>query len=60
MVDDVYQEEFPTNNQEVVFAIVFLPGQYDQRADSCEQCFAILTGNSSAKVKCARVFAITF
>ena len=60
MVDDVYQEEFPTNNQEVVFAIEFLPGQYDQRADSCEQCFAILTGNSSAKVKCARVFAITF
>lgn len=46
MVDDVYQEEFPTNNQEVVFAIEFLPGQYDQRADSCEQCFAILTGNS--------------
>ena len=58
MVDDVYQEEFPTNNQEVVFAIEFLPGQYDQRADSCEQCFAILTGNSSAKVKCARVFAL--
>lgn len=34
MVDDVYQEEFPTNDQEAIFAIEFLPGQYDQRADS--------------------------
>src|SRR5699024_1044924 len=60
MVDDVYQEDFPKNEDEAIFAIEFLPGQYDQRADSCEQCFAILTGNTSAKVKCARVFAITF
>ena len=62
MVDDVYQEEFPTNNQEVVFAIEFLPGQYDQRADSCDHNALLLltSGDSSAKVKCARVFAITF
>ena len=60
MVDDVYQEDFPKSDDEAVFAIEFLPGQYDQRADSCEQCFAILTGNTTAKVKCARVFAITF
>ncbi len=58
MVDDVYQENFPVNDQESIFAIEFLPGQYDQRADSCNQCFAILTGNSDAKVKCARVYAI--
>ena len=60
MVDDVYQESFPVSNQESVFAIEYLPGQYDQRADSCEQCFAILTGNTDAKVKCARVYAIDF
>ena len=42
MVDDVYQEEFPTNDQEAIFAIEFLPGQYDQRADACEQCFQLL------------------
>ena len=41
MVDDVYQEDFPRNDDEAIFAIEFLPGQYDQRADSCEQCFAI-------------------
>ncbi len=60
MVDEVYQEEFPVNDNEEIFAIEFLPGQYDQRADSCQQCFAILTGNTEAKVKCARVYAITF
>lgn len=60
MVDNVYEEEFPINDNEEVFAIEFLPGQYDQRADSCEQCFQILTGSSTSKVKCARVFAIAF
>ena len=34
------------SEDEAIFAIEFLPGQYDQRADSCEQCFAILTGNT--------------
>lgn len=60
MVDDVYKEEYPVSVGAKVFAIEYLPGQYDQRADSCEQCFAILTGNSSAKVKCARVFCHYF
>lgn len=57
MVDEVYLEAFP-RGEEAVFAIEFLPGQYDQRADSCEQCFQILTGTTETKVKCARVFAI--
>ena len=39
MVDHVYDETFPMSEKESVFAIEFLPGQYDQRADSCEQCF---------------------
>ena len=42
MVDHVYDETFPMSEKESVFAIEFLPGQYDQRADSCEQCFQIL------------------
>ena len=42
MVDDVYMEEYPSVG--TTFAIEFLPGQYDQRADACEQCFSILTG----------------
>ncbi len=57
MVDDVYLEDYPLTNQKV-FAIEFLPGQYDQRADSTKQCFEILTGTSDLKVKCARLYVI--
>ncbi|WP_249028496.1 phosphoribosylformylglycinamidine synthase [Tannockella kyphosi] len=57
MVDNVYDEVIDLEGY-VVFAIEYLPGQYDQRADSCEQCFQILTGNEETKVKCARVFAL--
>ncbi|MDD8048967.1 MAG: phosphoribosylformylglycinamidine synthase [Thomasclavelia sp.] len=60
MVDDVYNEEFPINDNEKIIAIEYLPGQYDQRADSCEQCFAILTGNTSTRVKCATYYVVSF
>ena len=58
MVDHVYDETFPMSEKESVFAIEFLPGQYDQRADSCEQCFQILTGTSSTKVRCAKLIVV--
>lgn len=58
MVDDVYDETYPRGDNESVFAIEYLPGQYDQRADSCEQCFQILTGTSSTKVKCAKMIVV--
>ena len=58
MVDHVYDETFPMSEKESVFAIEFLPGQYDQRADSCEQCFQILTGSSSTKVRCAKLIVV--
>lgn len=57
-VDDVYIESLPELKGYSVFAIEFLPGQYDQRADSCEQCVQLLTQKDKPKVKCARVFAI--
>ncbi len=58
MVDDVYKEDYPSNNAHM-FAIEYLPGQYDQRADACEQCFQLLTGEKSVKVKCARLIVLT-
>ena len=57
MVDDVILEDYPILNNNV-FAIEYLPGQYDQRADACEQCFQILTGNKNVKVKCAKLIVI--
>ena len=57
MVDDVYKEEYPIGDAKA-FAIEFLPGQYDQRADACEQCFQLLTGEKSVKVKCAKLIVL--
>ncbi|MFV0394346.1 MAG: phosphoribosylformylglycinamidine synthase [Coprobacillaceae bacterium] len=57
MVDDIYMEKL-SNTNEWTFGIEFLPGQYDQRADSCQQCFAILTGSTKTKVKCARIYIV--
>ncbi len=58
MVDDVLLENYPTTN-EIVFAIEYLPGQYDQRADACEQCFQLLTGEKNVIVKCAKLIVLT-
>ena len=57
MVDDVVFEEYEFKNEKV-FAIEYLPGQYDQRADACEQCFQVLTGSKNVKVKCAKLIVI--
>ena len=56
MVDDYYLNDYPTNGKKV-FAIEYLPGQYDQRADACEQCLKILA-NASVKVRCARYYVV--
>ena len=58
MVDDVYREDYPSEANAKVFAIEFLPGQYDQRADACEQCFQLLTGEKNVKVKCAKLIVL--
>ena len=57
MVDDVILEDYPINDNRA-FAIEYLPGQYDQRADACEQCFQLLTGEINVKVKCAKLYVL--
>ena len=37
-VDFVYEEDFPKEEGDTVFSVEYLPGQFDQRADSAEQC----------------------
>ena len=54
---DTVLEEIPSI-QGFVFAVEYVPGQYDQRADSAEQCISMLTLTSGHIVRCARVFAI--
>lgn len=58
MVDNVYIDEYSPNNKKI-FAIEFLPGQYDQRADACVQCFQLLNSNNcNIKVKYAKLIII--
>ena len=54
--DAVYFEEVELEGH--VFAVEYLPGQYDQRADSAAQCIQIVTGKEKPPVKYARVYVI--
>ena len=58
-VDNVYREEFPVGKDYKVFAIAYLDGQYDQRADSAAQCVQLLTQKNRPLIKCARVYAVS-
>jgi phosphoribosylformylglycinamidine synthase len=57
-VDMVYNEEFKIEKNEIVFAIEYLPGQYDQRADSAAQCIQITTKKSKPIVRTAKVYVL--
>ena len=55
-VDDVF-EEMPKLDA-AVFAVEYLPGQYDQRADSAAQCIQILSQGDRPLIKSAKVYAV--
>ena len=55
-VDVTYRTLPALKDDERVFAVEYLPGQFDQRADSCEQCIQILTQGERCKVRNARVY----
>jgi len=57
-VDEIYDEDFPLAAGETAFAIEYLPGQYDQRADSAAQCLQLLTPGSRPQVATARVIVL--
>ena len=58
-VDVTYTELPPISGNQRIFAVEYLPGQFDQRADSCEQCIQILRQGERCRVKNARVYIIT-
>jgi phosphoribosylformylglycinamidine synthase, clade II len=53
--DHVYGEDFTLPEDFQVFAVEYLPGQYDQRADSAAQCVQLLTQGERPKIATARV-----
>ena len=58
-VDFVYDEKLEIDDNDNAFAVEYLPGQYDQRADSASQCVQILTQGERPIVKYAKVIILT-
>ena len=54
---DIASEEVDLENA-VVFAVEYLPGQYDQRADSAAQCIQIISQGERPTVRTAKVYAL--
>ena len=57
-VDMVYREEFPHTDDEFIFSMEALPGQFDQRADSAEQCVKLLDETAEPVIKSGVTYAI--
>lgn len=57
-VDIIYSESFPVAGDEVFFGMEYLPGQYDQRADSAMQCIQIIGRNYDALIACAKIYVL--
>lgn len=56
-VDDIYEETFELNGAKA-FSVEFLPGQFDQRADSAEQCVKLLNENEEPVIRTAVTYVI--
>ena len=58
-VDLVYEEEFTRNPGDLVFSVEYLPGQFDQRADSAEQCVKLLKEDAEPVIRSATTYVVT-
>ena len=56
--DLVYEEQYPLPKGYRTFAVEYLPGQYDQRADSAAQCVQLLTRGERPLVRTAKLYAV--
>ena len=57
-VDVLYHETFPTGEGDRVFSVEYLPGQFDQRADSAEQCVRFLNEEENPVIRSATTYVI--
>ena len=59
MADVCYDEDFPRpEGAHTILAVEPLPGQFDQRADSCAQCIQLLTGGERPTVAAAKIYVL--
>ncbi|HJA65049.1 MAG TPA: phosphoribosylformylglycinamidine synthase [Candidatus Mediterraneibacter cottocaccae] len=57
-VDILYREEVPAGENDRVFSVEFLPGQFDQRADSAEQCIRFIKEDEEPVIRTATTYVI--
>ena len=57
-VDDLYLEKFDAADGARIFSVEFLPGQFDQRADSAVQCVQFLDENAQPIIRSATTYII--
>ncbi len=58
-VDNAYDETIDIDSADKVFAVEFLPGQFDQRAASAEECISILTAKERPTVRSAKLYVLS-
>ena len=58
-VDFVYEETFPHAEDDTIFSVEFLPGQFDQRADSAEQCVKLLKETEEPVIRTATTYVLS-
>lgn len=57
-LDELYEEEFPAAPNSYIFSVEYLPGQFDQRADSAEQCISLLNEEEKPVINTATTYVI--
>ena len=57
-VDNYFEEDYPFEKEDKVFGVEFLPGQFDQRANSLSECLQILTEKTKPVSKSAKIYVL--
>jgi phosphoribosylformylglycinamidine synthase len=58
-VDYLYEENFPKKETDKMFSVEYLPGQFDQRADSAQQCVKLLNESEEPIIHSATTYVFS-
>ena len=57
-VDICFEEEYKKEAKDIMFGVEFLPGQFDQRANSLSECLQIIAGGERLTCKSAKIYIL--
>ncbi len=58
-LDQLYEESFVSEETDIIFTVEYLPGQFDQRADSAEQCVKLLNEKEEPVIRSATTYVLS-